>query len=89
MGFTGAQLFPILWEVTRTLDRSEIKVKSWTCDGVTPVREFLRINSDGLDQDYYTRRISDWGGKNYFFSDVPHLLKTTRSSIENSHGNTN
>ena len=88
MGFTGDQLFPLVWEATRILEGLGLKVRSWTCDGATPNRRFLRINSNGQDRNYYTTNVFDHNRKNYF-SDFPHLLKTTRNNIENSHGNIN
>ena len=36
MGFTGDQLFPLVWEATRILEGLGLKVRSWTCDGATP-----------------------------------------------------
>ena len=89
MGFTGDQLFPLVWESTRILEELGFKVKSWTCYVATPNQKFLRINSDGQNQDYYARNIFDQNSKMYFFSNVPHLLKTTKNNIENSHGNIN
>ena len=52
MGFTGDQLFPLVWEGTRILEGLGLKVRSWTWDGATPNQKFLRINSDRQDQDY-------------------------------------
>ena len=66
-----------------------LKVKSWTCVGATPNRNFLRINSYGQELNYYTRNIFDQNRKIYFFSDVLHLLKTAKNNIENSLGNIN
>ena len=63
MGFTGDQLFPLVWEATRIIQRLGFKVRSWTCDGLTQNRKFLRINSYGQDQDYYTRNIFDQNRK--------------------------
>ena len=89
MGFTGDQLFPLVWEATRILEGLGLKVRSWTCDGATPNRKFLKIDSKCQDRDYYTTNVFDQNKKIYSFSDVTHLLKTTRNNIKNSHGNIN
>ena len=35
-GFTGDQLFPLVWEATRVLEVLGFKVRSWVCDGAAP-----------------------------------------------------
>ena len=34
-GFTGDQLFSLVWEATRILEAVGFKVRSWVCDGAT------------------------------------------------------
>ena len=63
MGFTGDQLFPLVWEATRILEGLGLKVRSWTCDGATPNRKFLRIDSMCQDRDYYTTNVFDQNKK--------------------------
>ena len=42
-----------------------------------------------LDKKFRVYDKDDKDRKIYFISDVPHLIKTTRNNLENSHGNTN
>ena len=39
MGFTGDQLFPLVWEATRILEGLGFRVRSWTSDGAAPNRK--------------------------------------------------
>ena len=87
LGFTVVQLFPLVWEATRVLECIGSKVCAWVCNGASPNRKFFKIN--GVEENYWTWNIFDMPRKIYFISDVPHLLKTTRNNLENSHGNHN
>ena len=91
MGFTSDQLFPVVREATSILESLGFKVRAWVCDGAAPNRKFFKINAiNNYDNiGYYTINKYDPTRKIYFISDVPHLLKTTRNNIENSHGNKN
>ena len=91
-GFTGDQLFPVVWEATRVLESIGFKVRNWVRDGAAPNRRFFLIN--GLEEEkrgrqYWTVNSYAPKRKIFFISDVPHLLKTTRNNLENSHGNNN
>ena len=91
-GLTGDQLFPVVWEATRVLESIGFKVRNWVCDVAAPNRRFFLIN--GLEEEkrgrqYWTVNRYASKGKIFFISDVPHLLKTTRNNLENSHGNIN
>ena len=88
LGFTADQLFPIVWEATRVLESIGFKVRAWTCDGASPNRKIFKINSVNED-DHFTLNIFDPSRIIYFISDPPHLLKTLRNNLENSHGNRN
>ena len=48
-GFTGYQLFPVVWEATRVLDGIGFKVFNWECDGAAPNKRFFLIN--GLEEE--------------------------------------
>eukprot|EP00111_Clytia_hemisphaerica_P004585 TCONS_00013167-protein len=91
-GFTSDQLYPCTLEVTRVLESIGFKVRAWICDGASPNRKFFTISQsfskDG-DTFYWTENPFDQTRKLYFSSDYPHLLKTTRNCLENSHGNSN
>ena len=67
-------------------------VTGYICDGAAPNRRFFLIN--GLEEEkrgrqYWTVNSYAPKRKIFFISDVPHLLKTTRNNLENSHGNSN
>ena len=46
-GFTGDQLFPVVWEATRVLESIGFKDRNWVCDGAAPNRRFFLINGPG------------------------------------------
>ena len=48
-GFTGDQLFPVIWEATRVLESIGFKVHIWVCDGAAPNRRFFLIN--GMEEE--------------------------------------
>ena len=95
-GFDSHQLFPIAWEAVKILEAIGLRVVSMTSDGATPNRKFYKIHrlADGSNVQeviYWTYNpfSADRRRKIYFFSDVPHLMKTTRNNLENSHSNKN
>ena len=87
-GLSGDQLTPLIWEATRILELIGFNVRAWTSDGASPNRKCFDINA-GKDSYFTENPFSIVHKKIYFFSDVPHLLKTTRNNLENSHGNKN
>ena len=91
-GFTGDQLFPVVWEAIWVLESIGFKVCNWVCDGAAPNRMFFLIN--GLEEEkrgrqYWTVNRYAPERKIFFISDVLRLLKTTRHNLENCHGNNN
>lgn len=90
-GLSGEQLFPCALEATRILERIGFKVRAWICDGASPNRKLFKLCESFEDGDttYWTTNPFDHSRKIFFFSDFPHLLKTTRNNLENSHGNLN
>ena len=91
-GFTRNQLFLVVWEETSVLESIGFKVRNWVCDGTATNKSFFLIN--GLEEDekgrqYWTVNRYAPERKIFFISDLPHLLKTTRNNLENSHGNNN
>lgn len=60
-----------------------------TCDGASSNRKFFRMHStenrEG-DAMYKTKNPYSQDGTDYFMSDVPHLIKTTRNCWSNSFG---
>nr|XP_047125903.1 uncharacterized protein LOC101241084 isoform X2 [Hydra vulgaris] len=94
-GFNSDQIFNCAWEATRILECIGFKVRSMVADGASPNRKFFRIH---LAENYenvkdttvhWTWNIWCSTRKLYFFCDVPHLIKTTRNNLENSHWNQN
>ena len=86
LGFTASQLVPLVWEANHILECIGFKVRAWVCDGASPNRKCFKINSVGADGNWMWS-LFDPQRKVFFMSDVPHLLKTTRNNIENSHAN--
>ena len=76
-------LYDLVWEAVQILEGIGLKVIAITCDGASSNRKFFKMHAHGAHDKitYKTRNIyaSDqrWI---YFFSDVPHLLKTVRNS---------
>ena len=87
-GFTSAQLYPCTLEATRILESIGLLVRAYVSDGASPNRKFYKmLLTDDDDNIYWTWNPCDNTRKIYFISDVPHLLKTTRNCMENSHWN--
>ena len=86
-GFTGDQLFPLVWEATRILEVVGFKVRGWVCDRARPNRAFFRINGvlNQFEIRYFTINRYSPDRNIYFISDIPHLLKATSTNLENSH----
>lgn len=76
---TGDELFSIVWEGIECLERCGFKVMAITADGASSNRKFFRIHSSA-NLTYKTPNPYTSEDRNiYFFSDVPHLIKTTRN----------
>ena len=85
-GVTADALYPIVWDAVYNLESSGFRVVAFACDGATPNRKFSKMHANGNKLVYKTPNIysSDPGDEIYFFSDVPHLVKTTRNCWSNS-----
>ena len=87
-GASGIDLNAIIWEATRRVEQIGLHVVAFICDGAKPNRNFFRDHKrlkymkEGVV--YKTPNIYRPGNFVYFFSDVPHLLKTTRNAWANS-----
>ena len=89
-GFTAAQLYPCTLEATKVLSSLGFCVRAYVCDGASPNRKFFKLMAAGAEDDFYwTWNPVEKRKKIYFFSDTPHLLKTTRNCLENSFWNKN
>ena len=95
-GFDSAQLFPVLWHATGILEMAGFKVDAMVSDGASPNRRFYWLHQlagrSNLSNDgavYWIWNRYDKSRKIYYFCDVPHLMKTLRNNLENSHGHNN
>lgn len=96
VGFDSDQLYPCVWEAIENMESLGLKVRALTCDGASPNRRFFKIHQlfddENVSEDgvvFWTHNRFDSSRKIYFFSDPPHLVKTLRNNLENSHGNRN
>ena len=89
-GVTSVQLMPLFWEAVCILETScNLWVIATTSDGASPNRRFYRLHKS-LDGDgdkdvcYCTLNLFATHRFIYFFSDAPHLVKTTRNCLLHS-----
>lgn len=73
-------MYPIVWDVVRGLELTGFRVLALTCDGVSYNRKFFDMHR----KHKVINRFTDETRYIYFFSDVPHLLKTARNCFANS-----
>ena len=85
---TGGQLIPILTEATFRLERCGFKVMAQTLDGFSINRQYfslMGINVSGVNVCYKTPNMCSEDSRNiFFFSDTPHLMKTTQNCFQNA-----
>ena len=82
-GVTSDQLYPIAWEGIRIIESTGLKVIAVTADGASPNRKFFRMHGDGTVYKTSIVHASDERDV-YFYSDLPHLIKTTRNCFSHS-----
>ena len=92
-GITSYQLMPLFWEAVCLLELScNLWVIAATSDGASSNRRFYRMHKSldkNVDGDVCYRTINFYAPQRYiyFFSDAPHLVKTTRNCLYSSgHG---
>ena len=72
---------------------ARFKVDAMVSDGTSPNRRFhwLHQLADGskLSNNGVVYWVWNRYGRKTFFCDVPHLMKTIRNNLENSHGHNN
>lgn len=89
-GVTSAQLMSLFWEGVCILETScNLWIIAATSDGASPNRKFYRLHkglddAPGKDVCYRTINLHARHRYIYFFSDVPHLVKTTRNCLHHS-----
>ena len=87
---TGDQLYSLVWGCIRRLEAAGFKVLATTCDGASPNRKFFKLHGKPGQLVYKTvNPFSDESRQLFFFSDIPHLIKTTRNCWANSFAHTN
>lgn len=91
-GIIGVNLFSVMWEAIERLERLGFKVVALTGDGASPNRKFFSLHGDSSNEICYKtpNPFTEEDRYIYFFSDVPHLMKTTRNCWSHSfaHGDT-
>ena len=90
-------IFPLVWEAIQKLEAADFKVVAINCDGASTNRKFFQMNftptsvtSEDSQIVYKTKNpYADEERDVYFFSDVPHLIKTVRNCWSNSFAHSN
>ncbi|PFX13118.1 hypothetical protein AWC38_SpisGene22826 [Stylophora pistillata] len=90
-GATSAQIMPLFWEAVAILELTcNLWVIASTSDGATPNRKFYRMHKslDGnADKDVCYRTINLFAPQRFiYFSDAPHLVKTTNCLYHSGSG---
>jgi len=85
------QLFHIIWEAVGVLEMSGMRVVAFVSDGASQNRRFFAMHKLRDKSNVSPEGVVYWcinrfniTRKIYFFSDVPHLIKTIRNNIEKS-----
>lgn len=85
----GDQMFEPFWEAAYNLERCGFKVLALTCDGLAANRRLFKLHSPNIDPEAFVHKVVNPyaadGRFVFFFSDPPHLVKTTRNGWANSH----
>ena len=89
-GAIAHQIFPLFWKAVGILEVTcKLKVIAAVCDGASPNRKFMKMHrkidqSPAREVTYRTTNLYDPSRFIWFFSDYPHLIKTSRNSLFNS-----
>ena len=84
-GIISVQLMALFWETVTILEYTcNLWVVAATSDGASPNRKFYQLHRIGKELCYKTENICAPWRNIYFFSDAPHLMKTTRNCWANS-----
>ena len=85
---TSHQIMPLFWKAVSVLELvCNLWVCAAVCDGASPNRRFYQLHAGldhGNDVINATTNLFVPSRKIYFFSDAPHLVKTTRNCLFNS-----
>ena len=95
-GFLAYELYNVLNEAVELLEFAGLSVHCLVSDGASSNRKLYNMlrnpddDSSTIDgTTFATDHVIRRGERLFFFSDVPHLIKTTRNNVENSGGNQN
>ena len=87
---TASQLYFMIQEVISYLEMIKLKVRVVISDGASTNRQVAKLfcSNQSIEENMYRaiNNFSDTPRFLYFVSDVPHLVKTSRNNVENSHG---
>ena len=75
----GYHLYDIFWEAVERLERCGLRVVACTCDGLAANRTFFKLHGDERQMYKALNPYSEDKRYIFFFSDPPHLMKTTRN----------
>ncbi|XP_052127944.1 uncharacterized protein LOC127750386 [Frankliniella occidentalis] len=85
---SARQMYIWTWDIIGALEKSGVRVIAFTCDGAPTNRAFFKLHKPVtvLDSKVIFDTVNKFAPNRvlYFFSDVPHLLKTTRNALFNS-----
>ena len=82
---TGERLYPIVFEVIEALELHSIPVVSLTSDGNSPNRRLYRLCQLNTEKPTYKTKNPFADRDIFFMCDAPHLIKTARNCLANSH----
>ena len=87
---TADLLYPLVWDVVRSLECADFKVIGVTCDKASANRRFIQLHNISGSKPALVYKIKNPFSKDerfiFFISDVPHLIKTVRNAWSNSFG---
>ena len=75
----GYHLYDIFGEAVKRLERCGFRVVACTCDGLAENRTFFKLHGDEQQMYKALNPYSEDKWYIFFFSDPPHLMKTTRN----------
>lgn len=83
-------IFPVAWEAVSVLESIGFIVRCLVSDGASANRSFYKLHRTSSSAlPYFAKNLCCGERILYFICDVPHLIKTTRNNLENSHGHSN
>lgn len=81
---TAGSLYPLFWQAVCLVEQCGLKVIASTSDKASPNQKLYDMHGDGSEICYKTKNNYMRDRDIFFFSDVPHLIKTVRNNLFNS-----